>query len=321
MSDTITEWQRIQFGDNVRYVYAQRDTLFTRYFAPENVKSDVQGKRISFPVAGNLIARDKTERHGETQWGDLEKSTRWVTPYASYQALPLDNFDQVRSCISNINAVHTRRIVEALRRAEDKRGIAAALASAVTGEGAGTLMPLPSSQKVALGSTPNDVLTLDKIKTVSAIFDKEGFPDGPGARHWFFAPGQKPAIMAITQAASSDFTARRIYDRGDINGEEWMGFMWHRIADVRTQGAANAANDTATSSLKTLERMLPLSGTDRTNIAYCPEAMAKGFCEDLMTKLDQLPTKTYTWQAYGEVDVDCARLLDGGVCEIHCLEQ
>jgi hypothetical protein len=317
MAETITEWQKIQFGDNVKYVYAQTEPMFTRYFAPEDVKSDVQGKRISFPVVGNMVARDKTQRHEQTQWGDLEKSVRWIVPYASYQALPLDNFDQVRSCIANQNSVHTRRIVESLRRAEDLRGITAAIGTAIQGEAAGTSIALPSSQIVALGTTPDDVLTLAKIKAVSAIFDKEGGTD----RHWFYSPGQKSAILAITQAASSDFTARRIYDKGDIDGDEWMGFMWHRMGDVRTQGAVAAGNDTTNSTLSTLMRMLPLLSTTRTNIAYCRGAMGKGFCENLVTHLDQLPQITYTWQAYGELDVDCVRILDGLVASILCLEQ
>lgn len=312
MAETITEWQRRQFNANVHWVYQQMETMATKYVDAEMVHNGVQGNLDDFDVVGSMVARDKVDRYEETKWGELEKSRRWARPYMSYQALPLDRFDKVRSAISDINSVHTRGIVAALKRAEDKRYFTAAIGTALTGENATGTSALPSSQQIALGSSPNDILTLDKIKLASAKLDDAAVPVGPGKRIWFFSPGQKSAILAITQAASSDFTARRIYDKGNIDGDEWMGFFWKMIPDVKSQGA---------SGITTLLRMLPLSGTTRTNIVCASDAVGISRCDNLRTELDVLPQKTYIWQAFGSIDVDCVRVRDGGAISVACLEQ
>lgn len=313
MAETITEWQRRQFNANVKWVYQQMDTLATKHAAAEVVHNDVQANLDDFDVVGSALARDKQERHEDTVWGEVEKSRRWCRPYMSYLALGLDRFDKVRSAIMDINSIHTKGIVAALKRTEDKRYFDAAIGTALTGETATGTQALPSGQQIALGSSPNDVLTLAKIKSMLAIFDAMGVPNTPGFKRWYYAPGQKPALLAITQAASSDFTARRIYDQGGFrDGDEWMGFSWHMIPDVKNQGAAG---------ITTLQRMLPLSGTTRTNIVIAIDAVGISRCDNLRTELDILPGKTYSWQAFGSIDVNAVRVLDGGVGSVLCKEE
>lgn len=312
MAETITEWQRRQFNDNVKFVYQQMETIATKYIAAEMVHDGVQGNLDDFDVFGSGIARDKLDRYEETQWGDIEKSRRWCRPYMSYLALPLDRQDKVRSAISNIDSIYTRGIVAALKRAEDKRYFTAAIGTAITGETATGTAALPTSQQIALGSTPSDVLTLTKIKSVSANFDSNSIPVAPGRRHWYFAPGQKQAILAITQAASSDFTNNRIYERGNIDGVMWMGFDWHMIADVKNQGAGG---------ITTILNMLPLSSTTRTNIVAADDAIGLTKVDNLTTEMDRLPQRTYTVQIYGSIDVNCVRVLDGGVMSVLCKEE
>lgn len=313
MSETITEWQRRQFNANVKYLWDESyASSVDQYVDGEMIHNAIQGNLDDFDVVGNAVARDKVDRYEETQWGEVEKSRRWVKPYKAYQALPLDRFDKVRSAISDINSVHTKSIVRSIRHREFIRFFAALVGAALTGETATGTQALPTGQQIAIGSSPSDVITLTKIKSCSAIMDVNGVPVATGRRHWGFGPGQKSAILAITQAASSDFTSHKIYDKGNIDGVEWMGFLWHMFPDVRSQGA---------SGLSTLERILPLSSTTRTNIAWAPDSVGIGRCDNLMTRLDELPQKTYTWQAYGEIDMNAVRVLDGGVVSIACKEE
>jgi|SRR5215471_2775485 len=309
MADTITEWQKRQFNAYVIYQYQQEQNLVSNHISAESYHGNVRGNLDSFDIAGPAIGRDKVDRYEETVWSEILKSRRWARPYRSYAALPFDRFDQVRAIIEDVNAVHTKQIVRALKRIEDKRVIDALNGTALTGETATGTSALPSSQQVAIGTSPNDVLTLAKIKTVSALFDKGSVPPDASVRHWFYAPGQKPAILAITQAASSDFTNLRIYDRGNIDGLDWMGFMWHMIPDVQDQ------------TLTYLIRMLQLSGTTRTNIAFHSSAMGVSKNLDIKTELDYLPQRTYTWQAYGEIDLGAVRVLDGGCATIACKDE
>lgn len=318
MAETITEWQKRQFNDNVHQVYIASATMIDSLIDASMVHNPVQGVLDDFDVIGNTVARDKVDRYENTIWGDVEKSRRWCRPYPSYLALPLDRMDKVRSAISDINSIHTKAIVNALRLSELVRFFAAAVGTAMTGETATGTAALPTAQIIALGTTPNDVLTLTKIKSASANFDVNAVPVGPSRRRWAFAPGQKAAILAITQAASSDFTNNKIYDRGNIDGLEWMGFFWQMFADVRSQGAPATPGAT---TLSTIQRVLPLTTTDRSNVVWSPDAIGISRCENLMTRLDELPQRTYTWQAYGEVDVNAVRVLDGGVMLVHALEE
>ncbi len=281
MSETITEWQKRQFNSNVKFVYQQMEYMVAKYIDSEMYHGNVQGNLDDFDVAGAVLTRDRVDRYEETQWAELEKSRRWCRPVRAYLALPLDRFDKVRSAIEDINSIHTKAIVASLKRTEDLRVINAAVGTALTGEQATGTSALPSSQQIALGSSPSDVLTLTKIKSVSANFDGNAVPIGK--RHWLYAPGQKSAILAITQAASSDFTAHKIYDRGDMDGLEWMGFMWHHVFDVKSQGA---------SGITTLQRMLPLSSTTRTNIAFSSNSNGVANCDDIKHEVDFHPPKT-----------------------------
>lgn len=314
MAETITEWQARQYSDNVNYVYdGLRGKSVDSLVMGEMIHSPVQGVLDSFNPVSNGVARDKVDRYEDTVWSELAKSRRWCRPYKTYMALPLDTFDQARSAVSNINGVHTTQIAKALRNREFIRFFAAAVGTAITGENAAGTSALPSAQGIALGTTPSDVLTLTKVKSASALFDLNGVPADPSVRHWGYAPGQKSAILAITQAASSDFTKNRIYDKGNIDGDMWMGFTWHMFADVRGQDDA--------SGLSTLERILPISTTTRTNIAWSTDAIGISRISGVRTRLSELPDKTYTWQAYGEIDVNMVRVLDGGVVSILCLEE
>lgn len=313
MAETITEWQKRQFNANVKFVYGTFETQMAQFIAPEMVHSGASGVLDDFDVVGATTARTKENRHEDTMYGELEKSRRWCRPYKAYQALLLDRMDKVRSAISDINSIHTRGIVQALKHEEDYRFINnGVLGVALTGENATGTSALPSSQQVALGSTPpDDLLTLAKIKTVSSLLDDGGVPEST-PRHWGYAPGNKNAIMGITQAASSDFYAGQIYASGNIHGKEWMGFKWHMVADVKTQGA---------SGISTVLRLLPLSSTTRTNVVFAADAIGKTSLEELTTELDTLPMKTYSVQAYGEIDLNFVRVLDAGVVSVLCKDE
>lgn len=316
MAETITEWNKRQFNDNVKQVYGTMETVASKYIVGDMVHTAARGVLDDFDVVGQTVARTKTDRHEDTIPGEVEKSRRWCRPYKAYQALWLDNMDKVRVAISNVNSIHTKAIVQALKHEEDSRFFTAAIGTAINGENATGTAAFPPANIIPLGTTPDDVLTLTKIKSVSAKMDEGGVPDEDGKRHWCFAPGNKNAIMGITQAASSDFYAGQIYASGNINGKNWMGFSWHMIADQRSQGSGSGDSSTSL-----VFRMLPLSGTQRTNIVFANDAIGKTSLEELLTEMDKLPLKTYSVQVYGEIDLNFVRVLDAGVMSVLTLDE
>jgi len=292
-------------------VHQQTQALIAPRLDPVNVHRGVVGALDDFDLIGSFLAHDITDRHGDTVPLNPEHSRRWARPYPTDATVYLDREDKVRSLI-NPQSAYNRIIAASLRRSEDKRLITAMLGTALTGETATGTQVLPTSQLVAIGSSPNDVMTLAKIKSASANLDAGGFDDAPGKRIMLYSPGQKSAILAITQAASSDFTARRIYDSGNINGQEWMGFTWIMVPDVKNQGA---------SGISTLERMLPLTSTTRTCVAFATDSVGLSINQELNSFLDILPGKQHLWQARAVIDMGAVRILDGGVVSIAALEE
>lgn len=313
MVETITEWQRRSFRANFIYVFQQKVGLVYPTLDAMNIQSGV-GVMGDFDVMGAMIHHDMTVRHGDTVIGNAEHGRVWCRPYPSDAALYLDREDKIRSAISDPNSAHVNTIAWSLVRAKDKRIIDAATGSVLYGEsGTSTLAFDTTNQQIALGSTPNDVLTLDKIKLASVKLADAGVPDDEGQRFFFYAAGQTRAILAITQAASSDFTAQRIYESGTINGKYWMGFAWKMIPDVTTQNADG--------TITRLLRMLKLSGTTRSCLAIAKTAMGFAETSGMETFLDVLPQKQHLTQARAKIDNNAVRILQNGVVEVLAKEE
>lgn len=313
MAETITEWQRRTFNKNVIYVLQQKVGLVHPNLDPMNMHSGV-GAMDDFDIMGAMVHHDITVRHGDTVIGNAEHGRIWCRPYASDATLYLDREDKVRSAISDPNSAHTNTIANTLVRAKDKRIIDAATGNVLYGEtGTSVLAFDTTNQQIAIGSAPNDVLTLDKIKSANVKLADAGTPDDEGQRFFYYAPGQTKAIMAITQAASADFTAQRIYDSGTINKKFWMGFTWIQIPDVTTQNADGTVTK--------LMRMLNLSGTTRSCLAMAKSAMGFSEAAGLETFLDTLPMKQHLTQARAVQDNNAVRVLQNGVVEILAKEE
>lgn len=267
-----------------------------------------------FDLMGAMIHHDMTQRHGDTVVGNVEHGRLWCRPYASDATLYLDREDKVRSAISDPNSAHVQTIANTLVRAKDKRIIDAATGSALYGEsGTSTLSFDTTNQRIALGSAPNDVLTLDKIKLASVKQSDATIPDDEGQRFFFYAAGQTKAILSITQAASADFTAQRIYDSGTINKKFWMGFTWMMIPDVSSQNADG--------TVTRLLRMLNLSSTTRSCLVMAKSAMGFSEAVGLETFLDILPQKQHLTQARAKIDNNAVRILSNGIIEVLAKEE
>lgn len=314
MAETITEWQRKGFADGVIYSLGQQKNLVYPDLDPMNIHTGFRGDLDSFNIMGHMIEHDITERAGDTVVGNAEHGRVWCKPFPSDATLYLTREDEKRSAVSDPNSSHVRVIAETLMRAKDKRIINAATAAVLFGElGTSSFAFDTTNQQIALGSSPNNTLTKDKIELTSFKLDAAGVVDDEGQRYFYYAPGQKRAVMGITQAASADFTAQRIYDSGTINGKYWMGFTWRQIPDVVSQNADMTRT--------TLKRMLNLSGTTRSCLAIGKGALGYTEVQNFETFLDILPDKQHVWQARAVQDMNAARILQNGVVEILALEQ
>jgi hypothetical protein len=118
-------------------------------------------------------------------------------------------------------------------------------------------------------------MDLTRIIAANVLLSKASVPTGAGNRAMFYSPGQITDIMAITQAASSDFTKMRIHDKGTIDGESWQGFDWVEVPDVVDE------------SVTALVRMLQLSGTQRYCIAMYKNGVGFSSAQEPSTSIDK----------------------------------
>ena len=297
-----------QYHDMLKVQYQQTGSKLLNLIDPLMVHRGVKGEMDEHDRLGAAEATDITTRHGDTTYLNPAHTRRWARLVPSEGAVLIDKADKVRTLI-DAQSGYRSTVVSALGRRTDRHIINALGGTALTGvEGAGT-QALPSAQKVAIGTTPNDVLTLTKIKTSAALLDKAGVPAGAENRIFAYAPGQTPALLAITQASSSDFTKNKIYDKGSMDGIEWMGFLWVLIPDVLDPDSA------------VLNRMLPLSSTTRSCYAFGRGAVGASIGEDIQSFIDVLPAKRHSTQVRSSMDMAAVRVWDNAVVEVAALEE
>ena len=260
---------------------------------------------------GNVVALDIASRHGDVVPLNPEHSKRAARLVWSDAPVFLDTADQVKSLINAVNG-YREMMLRSLKVRVLKHVLDGALGTALTGIGGSGSQALPSSQKIAIGASPNDVLTETKIKGASAKLDAFGVPPGSQNRLFFYSPGQTQAIMGITHAISSDFTRAMIMDRGTIDGVDWYGFRWVMVPDVKNEGAGG---------ITTLQRILPLSSTTRGCIAMGRAAVGLSIGKEIKSEIDVIPMKRHATLVRPEMVQGAVRTWDGAVVQVDALEQ
>jgi len=307
-SFSITEAFVNQYHSMLLAQYQQDKSLIENHLDPMVVHRGVRGVSDSFERLGAVSAVDILTRHGDTSYLNPDHSKRWVNLVASEAAVLLDRADEVRTLI-DAQSGYRDAIVRSLGRRADRHIFAAATGSAITGGNKDGTAVLPSAQAIVKGTTPNDVLTLAKIKVASLLLDAAAIPPGAANRVLLYAPGQTKALLSITQAASSDFTKHKIYDAGSMNGIDWMGFTWVLIPDELDQAGT------------VLNRMLALSTTTRTCVAFGRASIGLSVNQEIKTFIDILPQKRHSTQVRSEMQMGSVRIWDLGVVSIAALEE
>lgn len=307
-SFTVTEAFVNQYHTMLLQQYQQEKSLIENHLDPMVVHRGVKGESDSFERLGAVEATDISTRHGDTTYLNPDHSKRWDNLVASEAAILLDRPDEVRSLI-DAQSGYRMTAVKALGRRADRHIISALGGTAITGKNKDGTQALPTSQKVAIDTSPGNVLTLAKIKVASLILDAGAIPPGAENRVFLYAPGQTKALLSITQATSSDFTRNKIYDRGSMNGIEWMGFTWVLIPDVLDQSGT------------VLNRMLPLASTTRSCYAFGKASVGLSIGDEINTRIDILPSKRHSTQVRSWMDMGSVRIWDLGVVEVAAKEE
>jgi hypothetical protein len=298
MSTTVTEAMVQQYGTNFRTLYQQRQSRMAAFCQMEG---GIVGQSKSVERIGKAEAYDITSRGADTKYVDVPHSRRWIDLQDKGWAELVDEMDKIRM-LADPTSPYAAMAVAALNRAKDDIILAAARGNARTNNG---VIPLPASQKIAVGGTS---LTLAKLLAVKEILDTNEADDDASLQ----ADGQNPNMQATRMIAVNAKMLTNLYGTTEIKNVDYNS----------VKALAQGAIDTFLGfKFVRTERLAYSSGVNtRFAVAWVKSCVGLGVGKDIVSSIDVLPGKNYSAQVYARMSIGAARLEDEGVVEIGCFE-
>jgi hypothetical protein len=298
MSSTVTEAMVQQYGTNFRTLYQQRQSRMAPFCQMEG---GIVGQSKSVERIGKAEAYDITSRGADTKYVDVPHSRRWLDLQDKGWAELVDEMDKIRM-LADPTSPYAAMAVAALNRAKDDIILTAARGNARTNQG---LIPLPASQKIAVGGTS---LTLAKLLAVKEILDTNEADDDASLQ----TDGQSPNMQATRMIAVNAKMLTNLYGTTEIKNVDYNS----------VKALAQGAIDTflGFKFVRTERLYRDASVTTRYGVAWVKSCIALGIGKDIVSSIDVLPAKNYSAQVYARMSIAATRLEDEGVVEIGCLE-
>ncbi len=219
MPQSITQAFVVQWDTQIKLLAQQQDS---RLWGSLTDRGSITGE--SFTT--NLLAAiedtpENTVRHGDTTWSDAIHTTRVALMQDFYQALPVDRNDEPKLLANPLSGSYNASLMAAWNRRKDKIAYRALVGNAQAKDG--TIITLPSSQKIVAGGTG---FTKAKLITARKIFRKNEADNHNGETlNIVYTSEMLEDILSDTTLTSADFLAVQMLQKGDVTGN-WMGFNW-----------------------------------------------------------------------------------------------
>jgi hypothetical protein len=277
-----------QFHDVLVSKFQQEGSVLERAVS---VQRGIVGDSDYVDILAAATAAQIQSRHTDTNYTFQTHTRRKLTTIPFEVADLIDRPDKLKMLIDPASD-YIRNFSWSLGVAADNAIIAAARGNAYEGVAGATPVALPAGQKIAHGSAS---LTLGKVITAKTKLDKANVsPRVP--RYFIYYPDQLAYLLEnVTEIKNSQYvdSVRAMMD-GVVT--RFMGFEWIGC------------------------NLLPKPGSYRYNLAWAEPAMKLGWSQEIMTRVDELPTKHYSTQAWAFAQFGATRVLDEGVVEIECTE-
>lgn len=286
MSNQITTAFVQQYSNNVAMLSQQKGSLLR---AAVDVES-VVGKNAFFDQIGSATAVKRVSRHASTPQIDTPHARRRVSLVDYEYADIIDNQDKIRTLIDPTSS-YAQAAAMALGRAMDDEIISAISGTAFTGETGSTSTALPSAQKITESSTGG--LTIAKLRNAKEIMDSASV-DPSIARYIIVGPKQISDLLGTTEVTSSDFNTVKALSNGEINS--FLGFNF------------------------IVSNRLSIASNKRLCLAYAMDGVKLALGQDLMSRIDELPTKGYATQVYNCMSIGATRMEEEKVVTIEAHE-
>lgn len=240
---------------------------------------------------GEVEFAEKTTRHADTVWSDIEHKQRWIFPKDYTLSLPVDREDELRMLnsplspyASAMHAAWSRKINSVVRDA--------LLGSAKTGTNGSTTTAFDTAnQQIAAGGTG---LTISKLRTARQKLRAAHV--SPNDELFMAVTAQQITdLLETTEVTSSDYNTVKALVQGDV--DTFMGFKFIDLEELGVDGSSN-----------------------RRCIAWAKSGAVLGQWEGLQTRIDQRADKDYTTQVWMAGTIGATRTQEAKVVEVLCVE-
>ncbi len=284
MAYTGNLWYAQAYQDAVMQLAQQKGSVLRNNVWTKEANSE----KVNFERLGATAAVAKTTRYVDTPNVEMTHDRRQVTLVDYHWATTHDWFDDVRMLVDPKGS-YVESGAWAMGRTIDDLIIAAALGNSVTGAGAN--VALPAGQKIVESSTGG--MTLAKILNAKRLMDAAEVE--PEDRFFVLGSRQLEDLLGVTQITSSDYAAVKALVQGQI--DSFLGFRFIRSERLATTGT-----------------------TKRQCIAFQKKGLGLAIGKDMMTKIDERPDKSYTWQIYLGFSMQATRIEEERVVEVQAHE-
>lgn len=313
MSVEITTAMVRSFSSNVIHLAQQKGSRLRN--AGIRVESQ-NAEKASYDRYGSVEMQEVVGRHADTQYQDTPHSRRTVSMRPFTYADLVDKSDKVK-VIHEPTSQYAMAGQMAAGRKIDDIIISAALGNAYADKEGSTPVALPDSQKIAAfdGTTTSGVkLNIETlIRTKGKFWDN----DADDEQLYFVVTGrQLEDLLNDEKLTSNDYASVKALVRGEI--DSFMGFQFIRSQRL-PRPSANVTYDVNDGAVGSGAGTLPAASARRC-FAYQGSTMLLAIGEDVEAKIEQLPTKNYSWQVFLKMQMGATRMEEERVVEVDVLE-
>lgn len=283
------------YEGNFRHLYQQKQSVLSPYIQ----RGTMEGKKKRFTYIGKADMVERQGKNTDTKWQDLEFYNRWISRRVFDYALLIDEFDDIKSALTDPTSSAIQGALMAANRRKDRVIVEAFGATAYTGENAEVAVPFPSGNilDVQLGSAStkeNQPLNLAKLKELAARMDEGDVPE-TDRRILVCTQRQLNSLLDDEHVSSADYNSVKALVNGTI--DSFYGFKF-----VKYNG-------------------LPLENDVRTCWAFSSSSMQLAVSLDTRIKGPvEIPQKHFQPGFEVTMALDAVRLYDAGVYQVPCKE-
>ena len=275
---------------NVRHIAQQGVTRLEPYVMSRSVQSEAHawekmGKNEvvlkSSRAAANILPANTNNRSKLTPDDNTLWERRLSRPQ-TYNIGDVTDLEDITQMIVDPNSNYAQAHGFAMRRQKDRTIIAAATSDTAE-DGDGNDITLPASQTIGSDST---AFSFDLVTQATEIFMSHDIdPDTP--KVFVVSPSVARKLLQLTEATSGDYNAvRPLTSKAYI--ESWMGFTWVVSTLLPT----------------------PDAGTSHYCFVMTNKAVGLQINRDIMAKIEQDPSISWSWRIYCEAQFGAVRVED-----------